>query len=295
MLGLLSLWKEGSIMVEMPRDFNYNIAPKTINTARTIQALQKTAGEAVPLPVAYNKNLTAVKGLYEGKQGELTPITGDTGNKTAAEIAEEVKKAEGERKKAEEAKKKEALLSVKTELEADRQEFRDLSEQLDNKWRDDLGGSWDVSEGSKVKDKVAQMEAKKEEALKGHDDKIEELKEEKTSLEGKLEGTKDDEEKKKIEKKITQVDENIETEEAKKEETKRQEEEKIKEKKEKLQKLKDRLYGLREESIKYKEDLERSKSYEYSPYWKDDIKNKQAEINLQSEEIEREIAELTRL
>jgi hypothetical protein len=44
-------------MVDMTRDFNYNIAPQTINTARTIQALQKTAGEAVPLPLVYNKNL----------------------------------------------------------------------------------------------------------------------------------------------------------------------------------------------------------------------------------------------
>ncbi len=282
-------------MVEMTRDFNYNIAPQSINTARTIQALQKTADGAVPLPLAYNKNLTAVKNLYEGNQGELTPITGDTGNKTAAEIAEEVKKAETERKKAEEAKRKEALLEAKTEFESDRQEFRDLSEKLDDKWRDELGGSWDVSEGSKVKEKVAQMEAKKEEALKGHDDKIEELKDEKSSLETKLEGTKDDEEKNKIEKKITDVDEKIEKEEAKKAETERQEEEKIKEKKEKLQKLKDRIYELREESIKYKEDLERSKSYEDSPYWKDDIKRKQGEINLQVEEIEREVADLTRL
>ena len=282
-------------MIEMTRDFNYNIAPQSINTARTIQALQKTADGAVPLPLAYNKNLTAVKNLYEGNQGELTPITGDTGNKTAAEIAEEVKKAETERKKAEEAKRKEALLEAKTEFESDRQEFRDLSEKLDDKWRDELGGSWDVSEGSKVKEKVAQMEAKKEEALKGHDDKIEELKDEKSSLETKLEGTKDDEEKNKIEKKITDVDEKIEKEEAKKAETERQEEEKIKEKKEKLQKLKDRIYELREESIKYKEDLERSKSYEDSPYWKDDIKRKQGEINLQVEEIEREVADLTRL
>ncbi|MEQ8169290.1 MAG: hypothetical protein ABRQ38_10365 [Candidatus Eremiobacterota bacterium] len=282
-------------MIEMTRDFNYNIAPQSINTARTIQALQKTADGAVSLPLAYNKNLTAVKNLYEGNSGELTPITGDTGNKTAAEMAEEVKKAAGERKKAEEAKKKEALLEAKTEFEADRQEFRDLSEKLDDKWRDELGGSWDVSEGSKVKEKVAQMEAKKEEALNNHDEKIEELKEEKSSLETKLEGTKDDQEKKKIEKKITDVDEKIEKEEANKAETERQEEEKIKEKKENLQKLKDRLYELREESIKYKEDLERSKSYEDSPYWKDDIKRKQEHINLEVLEIEREVAELTRL
>lgn len=280
--------------MEMTRDFNYNIAPQTINTARTIQALKKTQEASVPLPLAHNKNLTAMKGLYEGNHGEFSKITEGMNDGQIAEMAERAREAK-EAKEAEEERKNKALMSAHTELEADREEFKDLAENLDKKWNNDLGGSWDVSDGSKVKDKIAQMEAKKDEAIQHHDEKIENLKEEKGSLEDEMSSTKDDEEKKKIEEKIKVVGERIETEEAKKEETKREEEEKIREKKEKLQQLKDRVYSLREEATRYKDDLERAKSYEDSPYWKDDIQRKQSEINLEIVRIDREITELTQL
>ncbi|HPZ07686.1 MAG TPA: hypothetical protein PL110_06210 [Candidatus Eremiobacteraeota bacterium] len=257
---------------------NYNIANTT-----SVKHTPLIPGKPKSLSLVYNKNLKEMEKFFK-ENPEAMRIGGtDMNNTVSSEDTEKIKEIE-------EAKRKKEL--EKAELENDRQKYREISEKFDKMWRNDLGGSWDVTEGDKTKDTFKVMETKKQDALQIHNNKLEDLKEQKDSLEDKLSNATD-EEKENIKKEIQHVEDQIKGEEEKKEETKRQEEEKIREKKETFEKLKEELYSLKEKAISYKEQLERSNTYEETGLWKDDIKNTLTDMKLKIEEVEQKIKDNT--
>ncbi|MEQ8220886.1 MAG: hypothetical protein ABRQ37_01185 [Candidatus Eremiobacterota bacterium] len=173
----------------------------------------------------------------------------------------------------------------KEDFQKDRQDFKEIFNKLDNAWND-LGGNRDVSAGLDPEEKISQLEAHKNAALRAHDNNLESLNDEKSSLESQLAEATDDDQKATIEEKLNDVNDRIETEKANREETERIENEKIRQKKEEFETLKNRLYELREEALRYTNNLERGDNYYETGYWKEDVRLRLSEINLEIERIE---------
>jgi hypothetical protein len=121
----------------------------------------------------------------------------------------------------------------KEDLQKDRQDFKEIFNKLDTAWND-LGGNRDVSAGLAPEEKLSQLEAHKNAALRAHDNNLESLNDEKSSLEAQLAEATDDSQKATIEEKLNDVNDRIETEKANREETERIENEKIRQKKKNL-------------------------------------------------------------
>jgi DNA repair exonuclease SbcCD ATPase subunit len=173
----------------------------------------------------------------------------------------------------------------KEDIQKDRQDFREIFNKLDNTWND-LGGNRDLAAGLKPEEKISQLEAEKSYALRAHDSNLEGLNDEKNSLETQLANTTDEDEKSSISEKLEDVNNRIETEEANREETKIREDEKIRQKKEEFETLKNRLYELREEALEYTDRLENGENYYETGYWKEDVRLRLSEINLEIDRIE---------
>ncbi|MEQ8168098.1 MAG: hypothetical protein ABRQ38_04310 [Candidatus Eremiobacterota bacterium] len=176
----------------------------------------------------------------------------------------------------------------KEDLQKDRQDFREIFNKLDTAWND-LGGNRDVSAGLDTEAKISQLEAHRDAALRAHDNNLESLHNEKSSLEAQLAEATDDDQKATIEDKLQDVNNRIETEKANREETERIENEKIRQKKEEFETLKNRLYELKEEALSYTNNLEGGDNYYETGYWKEDVRLRLSEINLEIDRIEDKI------